>query len=181
MKRKIPFLTVVFIQSLFFLMISRPVWAGENPANAFVRFLKTKNYARAYELLSPNLKSQFSLEKFEAEQKEAEIKFAEQFGASEILRAEEIVLKQVTKQKSVADQMRLGDVDLSKFLFWNWWKSSGPKRCFFQFVFGEEKRVVFGVDTRDGKVVNYEFLPRLQAVLSSKNSEMVVKKTRVVA
>lgn len=176
-----PFRFPVILASLLLLsQLSLPVWAGTNPAEIFVRALKAREYAKAYELLSPDLKSRFSLEQFESEQKEAETEFAGEFGTSEILRAEQIFLQEKPQQKNVVEQMQLGDVDLNKLLIWNWWKP-GPKRLFYQFVFGEGKKVVFGVDIKEGSVTNYEFLPRLQAVLSSEKSEITIKKTRVVA
>lgn len=177
-----PFRIPVILASLLLLsQMPLPAWAGTNPADIFVRALKAKEYAKAYEQLSPDLKSRFSLEQFEKEQKEAETNFAGEFGTSEILRAEQILLQEKPQQKNVVEQMQLGDVDLSKLLIWNWWKSSGPKRLFYQFIFGEGNKVVFGVDIKDGSVVNYEFLPRLQAALSSEKKEITVKKTRVVA
>ncbi len=181
MLRRNPSFSFIAVFLLIFLILPGPVSADGNPADSFVRFLKIKDYAQAYGLLSPALKFQFSQEKFEEEQREAEKKFTEQFGTPEIFRAEELVLKEVEKQKSVVEQMQLGDVDLGKFMFWNWWKSGGPKRYFYQFVFGEKGKIVFGVDIKDGAVVNYEFLPRLQAALSSKNPDIAVKKTRVIA
>jgi len=177
-----PFRIPIILASLLFLsQMPLPAWAGTNPAEIFVRALKAREYAKAYEQLSPDLKSRFSLGQFENEQKEAETQFAGEFGTSEILRAEQIFLEEKPQQKNVVEQMQLGDVDLGKLMFWNWWKPGGPKRLFYQFVFGEGKKVVFGVDIKEGVVTNYEFLPRLQAVLSSEKAEITVKKTRVLA
>lgn len=173
------FLCFVFL--FLFTASSGPVFAAGNPADSFVRFLKARDYPRAYELLSPDLKSQFSLERFEAEQKEAERQFTGQFGTAEILRAEELILKEVIKQKSAAEQMQLGDINLGKLMFWNWWKSTGPKRRFYRFVFGEKKEILFGIDVHDGAVVNYELLPRLQATLSLKKPDIIIKRKRAVA
>ncbi len=158
--------------------------AGEDAAVQFVRSLKQEDFARAYALLSANLKSRVSFEDFKLEQEEAAGRYQEKFGTSVILKAEELHLDEVRKPRSVRDQLQLRDINLGKLLFWNS-LTEKKKRRIFQFVFKNDAKMIFGVDTfklPQGTVVtNYEFLPKLQEMLSVKDPDLYIKRVTKVA
>ncbi|MBI4550487.1 MAG: hypothetical protein HY714_06140 [Candidatus Omnitrophica bacterium] len=174
----------VFLAAVLVLMgIPRPAAAGADTAADFVRYLKSADYDSAYALMSDAFKAQTSFESFEKEQIGVRIQYELRLGTAKIERAEEWVLEMDKQPLSVRDQLTLGEIDLGKLFFWNWWKPR-EKRRVFQFVFEGDRKILFAVDAlkvRGREVVTrYEFLPKLQKALEGRHTGISVKQVKVV-
>jgi hypothetical protein len=175
--------TAIPLFLLGLLVFAPPAGAGTDTAADFVRCLQKADYAAAYQLMSDAFKAVTRFEEFEREQIGARIQYELRFGTAKILRAEEWVLRQEKTELSVRDQLTLGELDLSKLFFWNWWKPR-EKRRVFQFVFEGDKKILFGVDTLKVRgrnvVTRYEFLPKLQQALEKRHPGISVQQVKVI-
>lgn len=165
------------------LFFAGPAGAGTDTAADFVRHLKSADYAAAYALMSDEFKAQTGFGEFEKEQIGARIQYELRLGTAKIERAEEWVLQQEKTPLSVREQLTLGELDLGKLFFWNWWKPRERRRV-FQFVFAGDKKILFAVDTLKVRgrhvVTRYEFLPKLQQALENRHPGISVKQVKAL-
>lgn len=145
-------------------------------AAQFVTYIKNEDFANAYHLFLPSLRARFTLQQFESRQREVQKEFVQKLGTASIVSVEEILARY---------QGPLLDETTFQKLFPFGKPKIKKETRLFQYVFGNAKAVLVGVDTvsmKEGTYVQrYEFLPEAQQYLTSEKPKAFEMKTKIIA
>ncbi|GEM_PF-4058056 len=144
-------------------------------AAQFVAYIKNEDFENAYYLFLPSLRTHFTLQQFESRQREVQKEFVQKLGTVSIVRVDEILARYKGPLLDEANLQRF-------FPFWK--QKRKEENRIFQYIFGNGKAVLVGVDTismKEGTYVErYEFLPEVQQYLTSEKQKPLEMKTKII-